>query len=195
MERTRSDNKKSWTLNSRSTTDLPDWRDPARRGSCEPGPRTGQGPNRHRAAPATHRPSSGTTPLRDRRAVAAPARRRSARSCSSSCVDCDALVPIGVGGAPRRDSGGIGSVRLGGSVQAGRHRRRPWRGDELVRPRTPELELDCVAPTWLTNLDDWVAACDSERRTYAGILDAVASLSSHREDAKCALLAESRVRA
>lgn len=54
----------------------------------------------------------------------------------------------------------------------------------------PELELDCVAPAWLTDLDQWAAACDAEERTYSEILEAVGYLSSRREDAKCALLAE-----
>jgi hypothetical protein len=54
----------------------------------------------------------------------------------------------------------------------------------------PELELESVGPTWLTDVEQWAATCDSEHRIYAAILDAVLHLTPHREEAKCALLAE-----
>jgi hypothetical protein len=52
----------------------------------------------------------------------------------------------------------------------------------------PVVILNCDLPEWLTDKEAWTSACDAERSHYVSILDALATVSGGREDAKARLL-------
>ena len=59
----------------------------------------------------------------------------------------------------------------------------------LAHTGPPEIKLSCDAPPWLTDIDEWRAACDAERERYERMDGAVRSLSDSRERAKADTLA------
>lgn len=54
----------------------------------------------------------------------------------------------------------------------------------------PEILLECELPRWLTDIDEWRAACKQEVQRYRAILDAALLLTTAREQAKADLLTE-----
>lgn len=54
----------------------------------------------------------------------------------------------------------------------------------------PEVLLGCEVPPWLTDVDEWRAACEQEIERYRTILDAAQQLSTAREQTKADLISQ-----
>jgi len=60
----------------------------------------------------------------------------------------------------------------------------------LAHQGPPKMLLTCEVPRWLTDVDEWRAACEQEAQRYRTILNAAEQLSTAREQAKADLITQ-----